>query len=146
MVAASGLRGPQDDGLYFAICSSPPVRKQRTRRRNIRQYQCMSTRTKADAGMKSTSRKHFEGAPTNYHRIPFFASPAVPSEALRTSPANATIHAETSRDADWLKMARRGSDRSLLPTVMPSLRRQTELQGRVYGVGPDAQETRYLPS
>jgi hypothetical protein len=63
------------------------------------------TRTKADAGMRSTFRKHFEGAPTNYHAESRSSHPggAITKHSVHV-PDNAdiTIHAETSPGADWL--------------------------------------------
>jgi hypothetical protein len=78
----------------------------RTRRRNIRQVPVHVTRTKADAGMRSTFRKHFEGAPTNYHAESRSSHPGgAITKHLVHVPDNAdiTIHAETSPGADWLE-------------------------------------------
>jgi hypothetical protein len=58
MVAASGLRGPQDDDVIFChlfVANGSAAEEHGDE--NVK-YQCMFDRTKADAGMRSTFRKH----------------------------------------------------------------------------------------
>jgi hypothetical protein len=75
MVAASGLRGPQDDdNAILAICSSPPVRKKEHGDETFVKYQCMFDQDESRRRHEIDLPEAFLKEHQRIIRIPFFAS------------------------------------------------------------------------
>jgi hypothetical protein len=134
VVAASGLRGPRRRHAILAICSSPPVRKQRTRRRNIVKYQCMfdqdESRRRHEIDLPEAFLKEHQRI---ISRIPFFASRRCHHEAPVHVPDNADN--DSRRDfpgADWLEKWHVEILTALLPTERPLWRAKPSFRPRVW--------------
>jgi hypothetical protein len=131
--------------LSFAICSSPPVRSKEHGDETFVKYQCMFDRTKADAGMRSTFRKHFEGTNRIIMQNPVLRIPggAITKHSVHV-PDNAdiTIHAETSPRADWSEVAQRILTVRVIANGNAQPRRTKPSFRAVYGVGPCPGATR----
>jgi hypothetical protein len=104
MVAASGLRGPQDDGYLLPFVRRHPVQEsKRTTTETFVKYQHMETTTKQT--LRSTFRKHFEGG---HQRIimqnPVLASWRCHHETLRSRSRKheSRFTPRLPPDADWL--------------------------------------------
>jgi hypothetical protein len=148
VVAAYGLRGSQDESAIFChLFAATGSEAEEHGDETLVSTSACSTTTKVDAGMRSTSRKRFEGA---HQRIilqnPVLCIPggAVTKHSVHV-PENAdiTVHAETS---PLRRLApKSGTRKTLTVRVIANngnaqpQESEGQLQGRVFGVGPDAQ-------